>query len=47
MAVDKKFVNVLLLGLAFMLIFTAFQTIGNIQVSGYYINNCFWSFQIK
>lgn len=33
MALDRAFVNVLLLGLAFMLVFTAFQTWGNIQVS--------------
>ncbi|KAJ8983849.1 hypothetical protein NQ317_016454 [Molorchus minor] len=31
MAFDKKLFNVLVLGLAFMLIFTAFQTMGNIQ----------------
>nr|XP_023023636.1 UNC93-like protein MFSD11 [Leptinotarsa decemlineata] len=29
--IDKSFVNVLLLGLSFMLIFTAFQTMGNIE----------------
>jgi len=32
MAIDRKFLNVILLGIAFMLIFTAFQTMGNIQV---------------
>ncbi len=32
MEIDRKFVNVLILGVAFMLIFTAFQTMGNIQV---------------
>jgi hypothetical protein len=32
MEIDRKFINVLVLGLAFMLIFTAFQTMGNIQV---------------
>lgn len=31
MAFDKGFMNVLLLGLSFMLVFTAFQTWGNIQ----------------
>lgn len=31
MGLDKKLVCVLLLGLAFMLVFTAFQTMGNIQ----------------
>ncbi|XP_030750879.1 UNC93-like protein MFSD11 [Sitophilus oryzae] len=31
MACDKGFINVLMLGLAFMLVFTAFQTWGNIQ----------------
>ncbi|KAF7270621.1 hypothetical protein GWI33_016417 [Rhynchophorus ferrugineus] len=31
MAFDRGFINVLLLGLAFMLVFTAFQTWGNIQ----------------
>lgn len=29
---DVKFINVLLLGLGFMFVFTAFQTMGNIQV---------------
>ncbi|KAL1517341.1 hypothetical protein ABEB36_001116 [Hypothenemus hampei] len=33
MALDKSFVNVILLGLAFMLIFAAFQTWGNIQTT--------------
>lgn len=32
MAFDKRFVNVILLGLSFMLVFTAFQTMGNIEV---------------
>lgn len=32
MALDYKFRNVVLLGLGFMLVFTAFQTMGNIQV---------------
>lgn len=32
MEIDRKFINVVVLGLAFMLIFTAFQTMGNIQV---------------
>ncbi|KZS04435.1 Protein unc-93 A [Daphnia magna] len=31
MEIDRKFINVIVLGLAFMLIFTAFQTMGNIQ----------------
>lgn len=31
MSIDRKFLNVNILGLAFMLIFTAFQTMGNIQ----------------
>ncbi|XP_050301655.1 UNC93-like protein MFSD11 [Anthonomus grandis grandis] len=31
MAFDRSFINVLMLGLAFMLVFTAFQTWGNIQ----------------
>lgn len=30
---DKKFVNVLLLGFGFMFLFTAFQTMGNIEVN--------------
>lgn len=29
---DKKFLNVLLLGFGFMFLFTAFQTMGNIEV---------------
>lgn len=29
---DKKFVNVLMLGFGFMFLFTAFQTMGNIEV---------------
>lgn len=29
---DIKFVNVLILGFGFMFVFTAFQTMGNIQV---------------
>lgn len=32
MRIDKKFINIMLLGVGFMLIFTAFQTMGNIQV---------------
>ncbi|KAF2897951.1 hypothetical protein ILUMI_08226 [Ignelater luminosus] len=31
MAVDKNFINVILLGFGFMFVFTAFQTMGNIQ----------------
>lgn len=31
MAFDKRFLNVILLGLSFMLVFTAFQTMGNIE----------------
>lgn len=31
MAMDKKFLNVILIGLAFLFVFTAFQTMGNIQ----------------
>jgi len=31
MAIDKKFLNVNILGVSFMLIFTAFQTMGNIE----------------
>ena len=34
MAVNRPFLNINILGIAFMLIFTAFQTMGNIQVSG-------------
>lgn len=30
---DRKFWNVILLGIGFMLLFTAFQTMGNIEVS--------------
>lgn len=30
---DRKFLSINILGIAFMLIFTAFQTMGNIQVS--------------
>ena len=33
MALDRRLINIVLLGLAFMLVFTAFQTMGNIQVS--------------
>ena len=36
MKIDRKFLNVNILGLAFMLIFTAFQTMGNIQASSLY-----------
>ena len=32
MEINRQFINVIVLGLAFMLIFTAFQTMGNIQV---------------
>ncbi|XP_063925511.1 UNC93-like protein MFSD11 isoform X2 [Zophobas morio] len=31
MALDRRLINIVLLGLAFMLVFTAFQTMGNIQ----------------
>lgn len=42
MSYDKQFINVLLLGLTCMLVFTAFQTLGNIQVS----NNFLYKFYI-
>lgn len=29
---DRKFVNVIILGFGFMFVFTAFQTMGNIEV---------------
>lgn len=41
MILDKRFLNVAILGLSFMLVFTAFQTMGNIEVSeldNYYYN---------
>ncbi|KAG8236564.1 hypothetical protein J437_LFUL017020 [Ladona fulva] len=31
MKVDRKFVNVIILGFGFMFVFTAFQTMGNIE----------------
>lgn len=31
--VDSRTVNVILLGIGFMLVFTAFQTLGNMEVS--------------
>jgi len=33
---DKRLLNVSLLGLAFMFVFTAFQTMGNIEVNSLY-----------
>jgi len=33
MALDRRFLNVILLGFGFMFVFTAFQTMGNIEVS--------------
>lgn len=32
MAFDRRFLNVIILGFAFMFVFTAFQTMGNIEV---------------
>jgi hypothetical protein len=32
MALDRRFLNVIILGFAFMFVFTAFQTMGNIEV---------------
>ncbi|CAH0389244.1 unnamed protein product [Bemisia tabaci] len=51
MDLDKRFVNVLLLGLGFMFVFTAFQTMGNIEktildsIPGF-TGNGFWSLAI-
>jgi len=36
MALDRRFLNVILLGFGFMFVFTAFQTMGNIEVSEQY-----------
>lgn len=32
MAIDQKFLNILAMGLALMLVFTSFQTLGNVEV---------------
>ena len=37
MALDRRFLNVILLGFGFMFVFTAFQTMGNIEVSEQYL----------
>lgn len=38
MIIDKRLLNVFILGLAFMMVFTAFQTMGNIEVR--YLSPC-------